>query len=243
MKPSAGYLDLSALAPRVAGAQGADRLFVVGRSGSGKTFLAKKLLDLYNDDEGTPTEFRCRVVVFDPNHNFSYPGRIVRTPAEIVPTRTNPVVIYRPSIDLMDGDSWNEALRRLFVAKEKILLLIDEFTALDQLFGQRKIPGGNYLTAYMGRGRALGKAAIIITQAPSSIPLTTIRNAERFIVFDLPLEEDRDRMAGVIGKYTIEVVGGEPTRIDIRSRKALGKFQFWYFGPNVTDPVRIRVKG
>lgn len=243
MPSAAGYLSLSAIAPRLAGRQGADRMFVVGRSGSGKTFLAKALLNLYSDDEKTPSEFRGRICIFDPNHNFDYPGKVVTQIADVVPTRQFPVVIYRPRVEDMTSEGWNEALKALFLAKGKILLLIDEFTALDTLFGSRRIDGGNYLTYYMGRGRALGKAAIILTQAPASIPLTTIRNAERFAVFDLPLDDDRDRMAGVYGRFTTEAKGGVPVKVDVRDRRALGKFEFWYYGPNVEEPIRIRVRG
>lgn len=244
MPGQAGYLDLSAIAPRVAGKQGADRMFIVGRSGSGKSFLSKALLELYDDDEKTLTQFRCKVCVFDPNGTFDYPGKVVHDPTRVEPTRHYPVTIYRPGVSHLNAEDWNEALKRLFYSRDRILLLIDEFTALDTLFGSRRIEGGNYLTAYMSRGRALGKAAIIVTQAPSSIPLTVIRNAERFAVFDLPLQDDRDRMAGVIGRYTTETNPrtGEATQVDIRDRKALGKFQFFYLGPGLDEPVRIRVK-
>jgi len=240
----AGYLDLSAIAPRVAGKQGADRMFIVGRSGSGKSFLARSLLDLYDDKERTPAAFRARVCVFDPNGTFDYEGRIVHSPEQVEPSRQHPVVIYRPTVAHLDADSWNLALKTLFYSRHRLLLDIDEFTALDQLFGNRRIEGGNYLTAYMSRGRALGKAAIIVTQAPSSIPLTVIRNAERFAVFDLPLQDDRERMTGVIGRYATETDQrtGEVKQVDIRDRRALGKFQFWYTGPGIDEPVRIKVK-
>lgn len=242
-KPSAGYLDLSALAPKVAGKQGADRMFVVGRSGSGKTFLAKAMLELYAPDEKTKAEFRASVIVFDPNGTFDYEGRVVHSPSEVAPTRAHPVIIYRPTVANLGAEAWNAALRIAFEHKGKVLLLIDEFTALDQLFGVRKLEGGNYLTAYMSRGRALGKAAIIVTQAPSAIPLTVIRNAERFAVFDLPLDDDRQRMVGVIGRYAVERDRrGDAVQVDLRDRKSLGKFEFWYYGPNVEEPVRVRVR-
>jgi hypothetical protein len=217
-------------------------MFIVGRSGSGKSYLARALLDLYGDDEHTPVAFRARVCIFDPNGTFDYDARVVTDPTQVVPTRQSPVIIYRPSLKCLAAEDWNEALKRLFIARGRILLLIDEFTALDTLFGGKRLEEGNYLTGYMSRGRALGKAAIIVTQAPSSIPLTVIRNAERFAVFDLPLEDDRDRMAGVLGRYTTEVRDGEAVRVDLRDRKALGKFQFWFLGPGLDEPVRIRVK-
>jgi hypothetical protein len=243
MPSQAGYLDLSVLAPKVAGKQGADRMFVVGRSGSGKSYLEKALLELYDTGDKTPSEFRAGVVIFDPNGNFDYPAKVVHSPGDVVPTRQFPVIKYRPSVRTATAEGWNEALRLLFEAKERILLAIDEFTALEALFGTRKLEGGNYLTAYMGRGRALGKAAIIVTQAPASIPLTVIRNAERFCIFDLPLDDDRERMAGVVGRYTTEVHDGQVVRVDLRDRKSLGKFQFWYYGPPVEEAVRVKVRG
>lgn len=245
----APYLDLAALAPRLGpiGKPNAERIFVVGRSGSGKTHLATAMLDLYGDDEATLVDFRARICIFDPNRNFDYAGRRVYSPADVVPTRDAPVILYRPTVQAETAEGWNEALRRLFLAKGRVLLLIDEFTALDTLFSRKSIEGGNYLTAYMGRGRAMGKAAIVLTQAPANIPLTVIRNAERFAVFDLPLDEDRDRMTGVIGRYTMETrtVRGarEVVRVDLRDRTALGRYQFWYYGPNVTQAERTIVKG
>jgi len=243
MAAQAGYLDLSALAPKVAGKQGADRMFVVGRSGSGKTHFSRALLNLYDDDEKHPVEFRARIAIFDPNGNYDYDGRVVRDPNEVAPSRHHPVVIYRPNPEHDTAEGWNAALRVLFRSRGRILLLIDEFTALNGLFGTKSLEGGNYLTAYMARGRALGKAAIILTQAPASIPLTVIRNAERFAIFDLPLLDDRERMTGVVGRYTTEVHNGKPVQVDLRDRRALGKFQFWYSGPGVDEPIRIRVKG
>jgi hypothetical protein len=109
-----GYLDLSALAPRVAGKQGADRMFVVGRSGSGKSYFSRALLELYDTDERTPFQFRASVVVFDPNGTFDYPAKVVKDPSQVEPTRQFPVIIYRPSVAALTAEGWNEALRRLF---------------------------------------------------------------------------------------------------------------------------------
>jgi len=95
-----GYLDLSVLAPKVAGKQGADRMFIVGRSGSGKSYLEKALLELYDTSEKTPSEFRAGVVIFDPNGNFDYPAKIVHSPDDVLPTRQFPVIKYRPSVKL-----------------------------------------------------------------------------------------------------------------------------------------------
>jgi len=238
-----GYLDLSVLAPKVAGKQGADRMFIVGRSGSGKSYLEKALLELYDTSEKTPSEFRAGVVIFDPNGNFDYPAKIVHSPDDVLPTRQFPVIKYRPSVKLSTPEGWNRALQVLYEAKERTLLAIDELTALEGLFGNKRFEEGNFLTGYMGRGRARGKAAIIVTQRPSAVPLTTIANAERFCIFDMPLDDDRERMAGVVGRYTTEVHNGEVVRVDLRDRKSLGQFQFWYYGPNVEQPVRVKVRG
>lgn len=242
---SAGYLALQALAPQIfrGGELNAERMYIVGRSGSGKSFLARAFARVYSLSPNHPRAYRAGVCVFDPNGLFKLDGAdIVHDPAKIAPSKKRPVVVYRPSPQYTTAEGWNEAFRVLFDSKDPVLLIIDEYTALEALFAIRKIEGGNMLTAYMSRGRSRGKGAIILTQAPANVPLIAVRNADRYIVFDLPLEEDRVRMTSVIDRYAVEQRGGKTVAVDLRDRKSLGKFEFWY-AREAQAPVRLRLKG
>lgn len=244
MNPTkAGYLILQTLAPVLykGGEYNAERMYIVGRSGSGKTFLARALATVYSLTKDHPKAYRAGICVFDPNGLFKLPGaKIVRNPKDVSPSVKTPVVIYRPDPQYHNAEGWNEALRILFFLKHPVVLIIDEYTALDELFGSKKLPGGNMLTAFMARGRARGKGAIVLTQAPVNVPLISLRNADRIAYFDLPLEEDRMRMSAVNERYATEWKGGKLVQVDLRDRKALGKFEFWYWADS-SSPVRLQL--
>lgn len=238
-----GLLEIEAISPPLAGERGADRMAIFGRSGSGKSYLARSLLAIYGAGERYPVAYRGFLVIIDPNGNFEWPGaREVDTPEEVEPSKRHPVVLYRPSPEMQESpEAWNEVFRRLFLLDAPLMVYIDELTAVEPLFGVRRIGGGNYLGFYLTRGRALGKGLIAVTQSPSSIPLNIIRQSEYFVAFDLPFPEDRERITGVMGRYTTEVRNGEVVEVDLRDRNALGRYEFWFYGPSTRQPVRMIV--
>lgn len=238
-----GQLEIEAIAPPLVGERGADRMAIFGRSGSGKTYLARSILAVYGASERYPRSHRGYLVIVDPNGNFEWPGAFEATkPEEIEPTRKRPVVIYRPSAELQEDPlAWNQVFRILFLLDHPVMVYIDELSAVDPLMQMRRVPGGNYFQFYLKRGRALGKGLIATTQSPSSIDLNIIRQSEYFAAFDLPFPEDRERVAAVMGRYTTEVRNGEVIEVDLRDRNALGRYEFWFYGPNVRQPVRMIV--
>ncbi len=231
-----GRLEVRAISPRIKGPRGADRGLVMGRSGSGKSVLSTKMLEGYGTGDGVPAAYRGNVIIIDPNGTFKFAAnRIVTQPEQVVPSKRHPVLLYRPSVDRLEAEDWNLVFKNLFLSPLPLIVYIDELFALETIFGIRRIPGGNYLTAYLTRGRARGKAFLASVQSPVAFPLNTLRQAEYFYIFDLPLEDDRRRVAGVIGD-----VSDDGKRIVDRS--ALGKHEFWFLGPDMHKPVRSIVK-
>lgn len=230
----AGFLDISAIAPRINGPRGGDRGFIAGRSGSGKTFLARHLLPVYG--ASAASEFKGLLLIVDPNHNFEYPSnRIVASPVDALPTKKEPVVIYRPGPEVREAEDWNLMWRNALLTKDHIMVYVDEAYAMEPLFGARRIEGGNMLNAYLTQGRAKGKAALLSAQRPVNIPRNIIAQAEWFYMFDLPLEDDRRTVAGVIGRETDQ---GE----DILDRDILDRFEFVFSGPDLRRPMRMRIR-
>jgi len=237
--PVEGYLDISVIAPRIQGPRGADRGFIAGRSGSGKSFLARRLLTAYGITEHWPKEFRGNKFIIDPNDTFDYPVEAqFETVAEV---RLDPKIAsirYVPKASEYTGEHWNELWRKLNNYRYPLMTYVDETFAMETVFGTRRFEDGNFFTAYLTRGRAKGKAAILGAQRPVNIPRNIIGQAEWFYVFDLPLKDDRQTIAGTIGELGL-VGEGQYLRID--DRKSLGRFEFWFKGPDLAEPVRAQV--
>lgn len=240
--PFEGNLDISAIAPRIQGDRGADRGFIAGRSGAGKSFLARRLLSVYGIGENWPSRFRGNLVIIDPNDNFDFPVQgTFETVEEVKIEPKIRAVRYVPKPSEYSADQWNALWRKLFYYKNPLIVYSDETVAMDSLFGVKRFEEGNFFRAYLTRGRAKAKAAILGSQRPVNIPRDIIGQAEWFYVFDLPLEDDRKTMAGVIGN--LGLVGDQFVRTD--DRKSLGRYEFWFKGPEdytgIEYPVRAQV--
>ena len=237
--PIEGYLDISVIAPRIQGDRGADRGFIAGRSGAGKSFLAKRLLTTYGIGENWPSQFRGNTFIIDPNDTFDYPAEVEFETVEEV--RIDPkirTIRYVPRTDQYGGDSWNGLWKKLFYYKKPMVAYVDETLAMEPLFGARRFEEGNFFTAYLTRGRARGKAAILGAQRPVRIPRDIIGQAEWFYVFDLPVKDDRQTIAGTIGDLGL-IGEGQYLRVD--DRNSLGRFEFWFKGPDEQYPVRAQI--
>jgi len=220
------------------GPRGADRAFIGGRSGSGKSFLSRHLLAHYSSKETHPKPWRGFRVIIDPNELYDFPhNRLARRVTDIKPSKQNPVVLYRPSPDQRTAEHWNEAFRELFQMRGRVVTYVDETYALEPLYSLRRLPGGvNYFNAYLTQGRARGKAAILAAQRPVNIPRNVIAQAEYFYMFDLPIEDDRITMSNTMGRYTED---GK----DLRDRTSLERYQFAFLGPDLDEPIRARIVG
>lgn len=237
--PVEGFLDVSVIAPRIKGPRGADRGFIAGRSGAGKSFLARRILTTYGIADDWDRRFKGNLFIIDPNGNFDYPveGEF-QTVDEVRLDKKARSLRYIPKTDQLHAEQWNGLWEKLFIAPFPLMVYVDETRAMESLFGRVRFPRGNFLSAYLTRGRALGKGAVLGAQRPVTIPRDIIGQAEWFYVFDLPLEDDRATIAGTIGEFSDD---GER----IRDRKNLKRYEFWFKGPEdetgVVDPVKAQI--
>jgi hypothetical protein len=238
--PVEGYLDLSVIAPRIQGPRGADRGFIAGRSGAGKSYLGERLLNVYGIGDHWPKEFRGNKFIIDPNDTVKYPAEVEYETVEEVRLNAKVKTIrYVPKPSEYTGVKWNELWRKLFYYKEPLLVYVDETRAMEPVFrSNARFEDGNFLLTYLTRGRAKNKAAILGAQRPVLIPRDIIGQAEWFYVFDLPLEDDRATMAGSIGELGLV---GDNQYLRVRDRNSLDRFEFWFRGPDLTEPVRAQI--
>lgn len=161
-----------------------ERIALVGRTGSGKSFLARKL-----------TASLRRLVVLDPKGTLGgssgwnlvdWTEQHARWLLEGQPVRLRVPAPF-------DGD-WRPFLATIYNAGN-VTVYIDEAYGV--------VPPGkrppNELNALYTRGRELGIGVWAATQRPSWIPLEMLSESEWLFCFRLQLDEDRARMAQLMG--------------------------------------------
>jgi DNA helicase HerA-like ATPase len=170
-----------------------ERVLLAGKTGSGKTWFAERLL--------IPVQ---RLIVIDPKATLApwsliEPGK--RQWSQFDRGGAGRFRILPPVAD--DIDAWYEELFEHLYEAGDLTVYIDEAYAVAP-------PGskpGKWLSALYTRGRERGIGVWAATQRPAWIPLFLISEADWLIIFRLNLEADRRRLASIAGD---EVMGRVP---------------------------------
>lgn len=154
-----------------------ERLLITGKTGSGKTFLARYL-----------TKGLRRLVVLDGK------GTLTDWGLDDFGSRGLRQDVFRlraiPPIGRDPLEYWDGVLTDCFKAGN-LTVYIDELYAVNPP-GNKILPG---LWALYTRGREFGIGVWSSTQRPTWIPLVALSEAEHFVMFRLSLMEDRQRLA------------------------------------------------
>jgi hypothetical protein len=163
------------------------RLFIAGATGSGKTFLAERVLK--------PVR---RLVVIDTKNELSEGmdlqpankrswnkferGRDVRI--QVTPPIAKPDELI---------EWYDDIFKKIYVYRN-CMLYIDEAGAV--VSSANAYPP--HLAAIYQRGRGLGIGAVASTQRPVFVPNFMLTESQYLFVFRLQLQEDRDKMASMM---------------------------------------------
>lgn len=158
-----------------------ERIAFIGRTGSGKTFLAERL-----------TAGLRRLVIIDPN--------------EVLTNRFLPHVPWEKGIKYLEEGrearlyvsednpaAYERYFRHIYEQVRQVVVYIDEAYGV----APPNVGASDALWALYTRGRARGIGMWASTQRPRFIPRFMLSESEWFFVFQLQLADDRDYIARI----------------------------------------------
>lgn len=195
-------------------AQG-EHVFISGPTGSGKTTLAKSVLEKRGHVIGFGTK------AHDPTLKNEYKGwQFVEHISDVEPWM-NRVILWPKPKRKEDTDAWLQRQRKAFADAYNVLLkatgwcvFVDELAYMtNPKFGGvgRQIEMMHYI------GRSAGLSAISLAQRPAFVPLAVISNTSHAYIAQTHLSSDLKRLAdlgGVDQKSLSRTVTALPTRHD-----------------------------
>jgi DNA helicase HerA-like ATPase len=187
----------------------ADRVALFGKTGSGKTTLARHLIGQ------TYARTRAPFVVFDPKRTYRQEG--VPVHREFRP-KDDRQIIRGDAFESNELDFWDDQMFRVWEHGHR-LVYVDEATLVTP--PRAILPS---LGALIRTGRERGIATWVGSQRPKDLPSPIFTEAEHFFVGRLTWEHDRHKVVS----FTHPNVGDELDRIKGSARK----HDFVYFGVN-----------
>lgn len=170
-----------------------ERVFLCGKTGSGKTFAARHIC--------APLR---RLVVLDPKARIDEAEWSVAPwdrEARMLLRNGEPIrALVRAPIGPGADDEWERAYREVLNAGN-VTIYIDEVYGVIET--GKPSP---YLTALWTRGRELGIGAVAASQRPSWIPRVLMSEAEHYFAFRLSLMDDRRTLAEIMGPEVLDPI-------------------------------------
>lgn len=175
---------------RIAGPTGADRLFIAGMTGKGKSTLVRYLA------EGLQP---VRVIVFDPKGLGRWGAAPARTPAELERAMNAPVVHYIPAS--FDRKELEAACELVWQTPGPYLWIVDD---VNELTNPNYCPPGLRLANTQGREHR--KMVATLTQRLAETHPCLRSQADHVIIFTPPpIELDLRTIAGTVRREAPEL--------------------------------------
>lgn len=201
-----------------------ERIAIIGKTGSGKTELAKKLLELFPytvvlDNKGMfGSDAQTK--------QFNLPGWVLVRDFDSLGEagkRFNKIV-FRPAPELEANQSeFREVMDAFYwwiYNRENCIIYTDEATAVTD--SANILPGHN---ACLKRGRELNIGCWNSTQQPVNVHNTLFSEAEHYFCFRTQVQGHRDKLSGFMGDEVKKVIPP--------------KYHFWYFSPERMDNAQM----
>lgn len=199
----------------------ADRVSIVGKTGSGKSFFVKRLLKEM-EREAEKLNFYYPIIVLDNKGSpktFQGFGKRIKKLKDLKKSLAAavPVIVYSPQESERTMNYYAGFFEYLYKLNEPMLIYVDEFTLLGK---GENIP--EYVEKFYKQGRERLQALWAATQNPVYLSHDVLSQADHYFVFDLLNKSDRERMAAMAG----DQLRKRPNEIH----------GFWYFGTSERNP-------
>ncbi len=199
----------------------ADRVSVVGKTGSGKSVLVKRLLKAM-EKEAQKLNFYYPIIILDNKGSpktFQGFGKRIKKLKDLKPSLAKglTIIVYSPQEAERNVHYYAGFFEYLYKLNEPMLVYVDEFTLLGK---GENIP--EYVEKFYKQGRERLQALWGATQNPVYLPHDFLSQADHYFVFDLLNKADRERIASMAGD-----------QLKKRPEEIHG---FWYFGTSQRNP-------
>ena len=159
-------------------------IIFLGSTGSGKSFLAKRLLRYYE-----------KYFVFDMQENFDIKDNAVRyykKPSDVINAIKRYVhkIVYQPNMEYHEIDINNYIIKTI-VESSKPKKIKERILYIDEIY---HLGYQNSFPSYLARGFALARqkkiSLWVATQRPKNIPTNVLTEASRIYIFSLSKLDD-----------------------------------------------------
>ncbi len=179
------------------------RAVIIGKTGSGKTVLAKELLRRM-------LAKRRHVVVYDGKGEIDWPEfKVYKHLAELV-TAKESKLLYQPEYEEMVNPDVVNAFFHWIYTRKNTTVYIDEVYLITK---RNELP--RWYGACLMQGRQLGISVISATQRPKGIPQVILSESEHWFIFRLSLLQDRKKIT-------------ESIPVNERQLETLADYRFYY---------------
>ena len=191
-----------------------DRIIVIGKTGTGKTYLVKKML--------LPNFGSQSYVIWDPKRHFDPAGKQLLNGdlEELKKGKARPY-LYRPSAVKRENfkEEFNDLCRVIYQRKNSVLI-VDELSRVNS-------PG--YITPYhdviMREGRERNVGIVNLCQRPRQTHNTLLSEAEHFFIFWVRLSTDQKKI-----KQNLDIT---PEMLS-----DLNQHEFYYLNRDLNEPIK-----
>lgn len=199
----------------------ADRVSIVGKTGSGKSVLVKRLLKEI-EREAEKLNFYYPIIILDNKGSpktFQGFGKRIKQLKDLKKSLAAglSVIVYSPQESERNGHYYAGFFEYLYKLNEPMLVYVDEFALLGK---GENIP--EYVEKFYKQGRERLQALWAATQNPVYLSHDVLSQADHYFVFDLLNKADRERIAAMAGD-----------QLKKRPEEIHG---FWYFGTTQRNP-------